>query len=397
LCPILISVENHTLTVIASDNGSDEPMSVESLVIHPGERFDIVINANQEEWLYLMRFAGLFDCVKLKAHGKAILAYNLSPDSPLYNEYNEAYALYNEEKMTIAPAIINASYEDSVQERLPILAPLNYAPFNNETTDNRDGYIPITELRQIVDNKSKKVLERNIPDKTFYLAYDLNKRNNLHYHHPEYYPFNFSNPGYKFVSAQMNNISLKLPLSPLLSQPQDESVFCDEEYFENQNIDCGDIWCECIHRIKVDEGDIVEIFLIDQGFAYDVSHPFHLHGHSFYVIAMERHGQNNSHIGPGPHDGNWITKQKVIDLNESGKIKRNMINPPMKDTVSVPDAGFTLIRFLANNPGYWLLHCHMSWHNHVGMAVVIQVGETDQTKSNPVPKGFPTCGNFVPK
>ena len=45
----------------------------------------------------------------------------------------------------------------------------------------------------------------------------------------------------------------------------------------------------------------------------------------------------------------------------------------MKDTVSVPDAGFTLIRFLANNPGYWLLHCHMSWHNHVGMAVVIQV------------------------
>ena len=186
-----------------------------------------------------MRFAGLFDCAKLKAHGEAILAYNLSPNSPLYNDYNEAYALYDEEKMNIAPAIINASYEDSVQERLPILAPLNYAPFNNQTTDNRDGYIPITELHHIVDSKSKKgelyqispdrndatnriklslcfhyiiVLERNIPDKTFYLAYDLNKRNNLHYHHPEYYPFNFSNPGYKFVSAQMNNISLKVNL-----------------------------------------------------------------------------------------------------------------------------------------------------------------------------------------
>ena len=50
----------------------------------------------------------------------------------------------------------------------------------------------------------------------------------------------------------------------------------------------------------------MEIFLIDQGFAYDVSHPFHLHGHSFYVIAMERHGKNNSHIGPGPHDGKSI-------------------------------------------------------------------------------------------
>ena len=187
-----------------------------------------------------MRFAGLFDCAKLKAHGEAILAYNLSPNSPLYNEYNEYYALYNEEKMTVASPITNATYMDSVQERLPILAPLNYAPYSNETTDNRNGYIPITELHRIVDNKSKKgelhqinlfyiriatnrinlclffhfitVLERNIPDKTFYLAYDLNKRNNLHYHHPEYYPFNFSNPGYKFVSAQINNISLKVNL-----------------------------------------------------------------------------------------------------------------------------------------------------------------------------------------
>lgn len=38
LCPILMSIENHILTVIASDDGSDEPMEVNSLIIHPGER-----------------------------------------------------------------------------------------------------------------------------------------------------------------------------------------------------------------------------------------------------------------------------------------------------------------------------------------------------------------------
>ena len=103
-----------------------------------------------------MRFAGLFDCAKLKAHGEAILAYNLSPNSPLYNEYNEYYALYDEKKMPLASPITNATYADSVQERLPILAPLNYAPYNNATTDNRNGYIPITELHHIVDSKSKK-------------------------------------------------------------------------------------------------------------------------------------------------------------------------------------------------------------------------------------------------
>ena len=57
---------------------------------------------------------------------------------------------------------------------------------------------------------------------------------------------------------------IQLPLSPLLSQPQDESVFCDEEYFENQNIDCGDNWCECIHRIKV--GFLNEISKIENRF-----------------------------------------------------------------------------------------------------------------------------------
>ena len=38
LCPIQISVEKHTITVIASDTGSVRPLKVQSLIIHPGER-----------------------------------------------------------------------------------------------------------------------------------------------------------------------------------------------------------------------------------------------------------------------------------------------------------------------------------------------------------------------
>jgi hypothetical protein len=30
----------------------------------------------------------------------------------------------------------------------------------------------------------------------------------------------------------------------------------------------------------------------------------------------------------------------------------------MKDTISIPSKGFTIIRFKADNPGWWLLHCH---------------------------------------
>ena len=135
--------------------------------------------------------------------------------------------------------------------------------------------------------------------------------------------------------------------------------------------------------------------IIDEGVPYDISHPFHLHGHNFFVVAMERHAANASHIGAAPYPGNSIRKRvssikhekwelefsiflstlgkdDVIAMDNRKEIKRNLVNPPIKDSVVVPDGGFTIIRFLADNPGYWLVHCHMSWHNHLGMGFILK-------------------------
>lgn len=30
----------------------------------------------------------------------------------------------------------------------------------------------------------------------------------------------------------------------------------------------------------------------------------------------------------------------------------------IKDTISIPSKGYTIFRFKADNPGWWLLHCH---------------------------------------
>ena len=146
-------------------------------------------------------------------------------------------------------------------------------------------------------------------------------------------------------------------------------------------------------KFQAEVDDVIEIFFIDEGFAFDVSHSFHLHGHAFYVLAMERHAKYPDHYGPSRKDGiskifqdmqvvlakcinflsgNSIKKVKVVQMNEAGEIKRNLVNPPLKDTVMVPDGGFTLVRFRAKQ-GYWLLHCHMSWHNHLGMGLVLKV------------------------
>lgn len=71
---------------------------------------------------------------------------------------------------------------------------------------------------------------------------------------------------------------------------------------------------------------------------FDANHPFHLHGYKFRVIGMDRLGKNT-------------TEEEVRILDKQNKLKRNLINPPFKDTVTVPDGGYTIIRFYANNPG----------------------------------------------
>ena len=48
-----------------------------------------------------------------------------------------------------------------------------------------------------------------------------------------------------------------------------------------------------------------------------------------------------------------------------GNITRKLDKAVKKDTVIVPDGGYTIIRFLADNPGWWFFHCHLEFHVEV--------------------------------
>lgn len=117
------------------------------------------------------------------------------------------------------------------------------------------------------------------------------------------------------------------------------------------------------------------------GYTYDANHPFHLHGNAFRVIGMER--LNSS-----------VDLEQVQELDRQGKLKRRLLRAPKKDTVTVPDGGYTIIRFVADNPGYWLFHCHIEFHAEIGMALVFKVGSHDEMA--PVPPNFPTCYDYIP-
>jgi len=69
-------------------------------------------------------------------------------------------------------------------------------------------------------------------------------------------------------------------------------------------------------------------------------HPIHLHGHSFRVI--KRNGRNEPH-------------------------------QPFRDTVLLGVDETIEIAFVADNPGSWMLHCHVLEHQGSGMMGVVEV------------------------
>jgi FtsP/CotA-like multicopper oxidase with cupredoxin domain len=88
-------------------------------------------------------------------------------------------------------------------------------------------------------------------------------------------------------------------------------------------------------QVRVKPGQRVALkFVNDTG----MSHPMHLHGHSF----------------------------QVIDINGRA------LNGALRDTVLVPPEASVTVAFDANNPGLWYVHCHVLWHLAAGMATLVQ-------------------------
>lgn len=74
----------------------------------------------------------------------------------------------------------------------------------------------------------------------------------------------------------------------------------------------------------------------------NLSHPFHLHGHSFNVIGMGRSPDKTI---------KKINLKHALELDRKGMLHRSFKQPTYKDTVAVPNNGYTVIRFRADNPG----------------------------------------------
>ncbi|KAF2499368.1 hypothetical protein BU16DRAFT_614808 [Lophium mytilinum] len=101
----------------------------------------------------------------------------------------------------------------------------------------------------------------------------------------------------------------------------------------------------------------------------DGGHPFHLHGHDFWVLSTYAADLDTT-MSYGSYN--------PFDRSEPPGGVVNLVNPVKKDTVFIPRRGYVVIRFLADNPGIWMLHCHLLWHQASGMAMGLHIGVNEE-------------------
>ncbi|TPX58053.1 hypothetical protein PhCBS80983_g03412 [Powellomyces hirtus] len=105
-------------------------------------------------------------------------------------------------------------------------------------------------------------------------------------------------------------------------------------------------------------------------------HPFHLHGHSFWDL-----GGGNGTWNPTMRPD---TKHAVIrdTLTVYPSPSAYFETPQPEGT----GCGWRRLRFVADNPGAWMLHCHIVAHLVMGMATTFLVAPNDIP---PLPANFP--------
>ncbi|KPM38272.1 hypothetical protein AK830_g8298 [Neonectria ditissima] len=89
----------------------------------------------------------------------------------------------------------------------------------------------------------------------------------------------------------------------------------------------------------------------------DGAHPFHLHGHNFFVLVQGRSGYPPT----------------AAELPQYLEEHNLLENPLRRDTITVEGYAWAIIRVVFDNPGLWAFHCHNTWHAESGMLMQILI------------------------
>ncbi|KAJ2492799.1 ferroxidase fet3 [Coemansia sp. RSA 2050] len=138
----------------------------------------------------------------------------------------------------------------------------------------------------------------------------------------------------EMVHAFINDVSFELPTTP--------SLFTALSFnYSDGAINSAAFGEKCNAKV-IQHMDVAELRIVNHD---TVHHPMHLHGQFFQII------------------------ERGIVRNSSSVIKSSD-TPMRRDTTLVPPGAYAILRFRADNPGVWLLHCHIDLHMELGLSMM---------------------------
>ncbi|KAL5210721.1 hypothetical protein ABZP36_006344 [Zizania latifolia] len=339
---LFFSVANHTLTVVDVDAAYVKPFDTDVVLITPGQTTNVLLRAKPDE--------------------------GCPPSTHLMLARPYATGSGTFDNTTVAAVLEYYAPDGNIKSR-PLFRPA--LPLFNDTAFATSF---VTKLRSLASPEYPANVPRHV-DKPFFFTVGLGTIP---------CPGNQTCQGptnTTMFTASMNNVSFNMPTTALLQAhysgnaagvyTADFPAMPPEPFNytgtppNNTNVSNG------TKVVVLPYNASVEVVLQDTSILGAESHPLHLHGFDFFVV-----GQGSGNYNPAKHPTEF-----------------NLVDPVQRNTVGVPAGGWVAIRFFADNPGVWFMHCHLEVHTSWGlkMAWVVNDGPLPEQKLMPPPSDLPMC------
>ncbi|KMT05118.1 hypothetical protein BVRB_7g172690 [Beta vulgaris subsp. vulgaris] len=327
---LFFKIAGHHLTVVEVDATYVKPFKTDTIVISPGQTTNVILEANN------------------KVLGKYLMVVSPFMDAPI--PVDNATGLATVRYTTSKSATLSTT--------LTAPPPINAT----KVADNFTNALKALNSKEFPAKVPQKI------DHSLFFTIGLGVN-----------PCSTCVNGSRVV-ASINNVTFIMPTISLLQAHYFNlsGVFTADfpskpvipfNYTGNQVTNLGTTTGTKVYRLPYNA--TVQLVLQDTAMIAPENHPFHLHGFNFFVV--------------GRGLGNYNPKEDPK--------KFNLVDPVERNTIGVPSGGWTAIRFRADNPGVWFLHCHLEIHTTWGlkMAFLVDNGKGLNESLLPPPTDFPKC------
>ncbi|KAM7259721.1 hypothetical protein ACFE04_015462 [Oxalis oulophora] len=318
LASLNLAIGSHKLVVVEADGNYVTPFEVDDMDIYSGESYSVLLSTNQ---------------------------------NPTNNYYLSIGVRGRDPKTPQGLTILN--YKPTSASKLPLTPPPTTPQWND-----------FARSKSFTNKIKSFSTSPRPPTNSNHRIMLLNTQNKI--------------DGY--IRWSLNNVSLMLPSTPYLgsvklglkkgfSQSKPPESFPNDYDVMIPPINVNSTYGNGVYTLTYKS--TVDIVLQNaNALAVNVSeiHPWHLHGHDFWVL--------------GYGDG------KFNEATDVGKF--NLRDPPLRNTAVIFPYGWTALRFVADNPGVWAFHCHIEPHLHMGMGVIFVEGNA--RRIGEIPNEALACG-----